>query len=67
MGIDEYIYDQFSGVHEDYLTDEEKAFLIRQYGDQDWRECAGVRSGPIDFTPSILAAGREILSSGGTR
>ena len=44
FGIDEEIYREFCGVHEDSLTEEEKAFLIRQYGDRDWKQCAGVKS-----------------------
>jgi len=43
-GIDDEIYREFCGVHEDSLTEEEKAFLIRQYGDRDWKQCAGVKS-----------------------
>lgn len=46
FGIDEEIYREFSGVDEDCITDEEKAFLIRQYGDRDWKTCAGIRTTP---------------------
>jgi hypothetical protein len=46
MSIDEEIYREFCGVDEDSLTVEEKEYLIRQYGDRDWKSCAGIRSTP---------------------
>lgn len=46
MSLDEKIYQEFCGVDEDFLTEDDKAFLIRQYGDRDWKACAGIRTTP---------------------